>query len=77
MLLLGGAIYHGSFTHQSLRNYNALILSPLFYGVVVFWWARSYTRKARALSWARGACASCVLATCVGFLGYLVFFRVF
>jgi hypothetical protein len=32
----GRVLLHGSFTHRSLRNCNALVLAPLFFGVVAW-----------------------------------------
>jgi hypothetical protein len=74
-LVLAACLYHGSLTHHSRRNYNALLLSPLAFGLVVHWFAASKAwaglRAARAL---RAACLACVLGTAIGFLGYLAAF---
>jgi len=71
-LALAACLYHGSLTHHSRRNYNALLLSPLAFAVVVGWFAASrswigsrWTRLGRA------ACLACVLGTAAGFLGHV------
>jgi hypothetical protein len=66
--LLAASFYHGSLTHKSLRNYNALALAPLFFGVIVAWIALS--PPGRAAAWARAAATACVAATTAGFLGH-------
>jgi hypothetical protein len=74
-LALAVCLYHGSLTHHSRRNYNALLLSPMLFALVVRWFAASrawidmrWTRPARA------ACLACVLLTAAGFLGHLAAF---
>jgi hypothetical protein len=69
--LLAACVYHGSLTHKSLRHYNALMLAPLLYGVVVAWAATAGLRAPRL---ARLAATACVAATAAGFLGHLAFF---
>jgi hypothetical protein len=71
-LALAACLYHGSLTHDSRRNYNALLLSPLLFAVVVYWFAAS--RSWAGARWARlgrAACLACVLGTAAGFLGHL------
>jgi hypothetical protein len=70
-LLLAACFYHGSFTHKSLRHYNALMLGPLFFGILLAWAALVPRAGAR---WARAAVLAGVAATAVGFLGHLAFF---
>jgi hypothetical protein len=65
-LLLAAAFYHGSLTHKSLRNYNALALAPLLFGVIVAW---AGLTPARAV-WARAAATACVAASAIGFFGH-------
>jgi hypothetical protein len=74
-LVLALCLYHGSLTHHSRRNYNALVLSPILFALVVRWFAASrawtgafWTRPARAV------CFACVLLTAAGFLGHLAAF---
>ena len=71
-LLLAACFFHGSFTHRSLRNYNALVLAPLFFGVVLVWVARS--PPGRGAAWARAAATVCVAATSIGFAGHAATF---
>ncbi len=70
-VLLAACFYHGSLTHKSLRNYNALVLAPLFFGVVVAWVARSAGARP---AWPRAAVTACVAATAVGFFGHAAAF---
>jgi len=65
--LLALALYHGSLTHKSLRNYNAILLAPVAYALVLAWFVRA-GRAARAL------CLLVVAATATGFAGYVVCF---
>ena len=75
VLALAILLYHGSLTHHSLRNYNALLLSPLVFGRVVFWFAASRTgTSSRLARFGRAACLVCALGTAIGFLGYLAAF---
>jgi hypothetical protein len=71
MTLLAVGLYHGSLTHEGLRNYNALMLSPLAFGLVIAWLAVVGDAAPRA---ARAAAAAAVAATTVGFFGHLAFF---
>jgi hypothetical protein len=73
-LSLAAGLYYGSLTHHSRRNYNALLLSPLLFAIVVRWFAasRSWTRRWARLG--RVACLVCILATAAGFLGHLAAF---
>ena len=74
-LALLACLYHGSLTHHSRRNYNALLLSPLAFGIVVYWFAASTTWAATRVKRAgRVACLACVLLTATGFLGTVVAF---
>jgi hypothetical protein len=74
-MILAACLYHGSLTHHSRRNYNALLLSPLAFGLVVSWFAASRSwRGARGARGLRAACLACVLGTATGFLGYLAAF---
>ena len=74
-MVLAACLYHGSLTHHSRRNYNALLLGPLAFGLVVSWFAASRSwRGARGTRWLRAACLACVLGTATGFLGYLAAF---
>jgi hypothetical protein len=75
VLALMGCLYLGSLTHDSRRNYNALLMSPLLFAVVVHWFAASrawigalWTRPARSV------CLAFVLLTATGFLGHLAAF---
>jgi hypothetical protein len=75
VLALAVFLYLGSLTHHSRRNYNALLLSPLLFAVLVHWFVASrgwtgahWTRLGRA------ACLACALGTAGGFLGYLAAF---
>ena len=71
-LALAACLYHGSLTHHSRRNYNALLLSPILFALVVSWFAasRSFT-GARFARVGRVACLACVAGTAAGFLGHL------
>ena len=76
-LLLAASLYHGSLTHHSRRNYNALLLAPLAFGLVVFWFASSRTwghAHSGAARLGRAACLACVLGSAVGFFGHLAAF---
>jgi hypothetical protein len=74
-LVLVACLYHGSLTHDSRRNYNALLLSPLVFAVVVAWFAASLSwTGARWTRPGRAACLAGVAATAIGFLGYLAAF---
>jgi hypothetical protein len=66
-VLLAAVFYHGSLTHKSLRNYNAILLAPLAYALVLAWFARA----GRAL---RAACFVTVAATAAGLAGYALCF---
>jgi hypothetical protein len=66
------AVYHGSLTHHSLRNYNALLLSPVAAAVIVAWAARQ-AGGARA-RWAWAACLAVTGAAAAGFFGHLASF---
>jgi hypothetical protein len=71
-LALAACLYHGSLTHDSRRNYNALLLSPLVFAVLVAWFVESRScTPARGARWGRAACLAAVGATAVGFLGHL------
>jgi hypothetical protein len=74
-LALCACLYHGSLTHHSRRNYNALLLAPLAFGIVVYWFAASAawatTRIGRV---GRVACLACAFLTAAGFLGHLAAF---
>jgi len=72
VLALAFCLYLGSLTHHSRRNYNVLLLSPIFFALVVYWFAasRSWT-GARAARVGRAACLACVAGTASGFLGHL------
>lgn len=72
VLALAIFLYLGSLTHHSRRNYNALLLSPLLFAVVVHWFVASREWAARWTRLGRAACLACVLATAVGFVGYLI-----
>jgi hypothetical protein len=74
VLALALCLYLGSLTHHSRRNYNALLLSPIFFAVVVHWSAASRSWTTRWARLGRAACMACVLLTAVGFLGYLAAF---
>jgi hypothetical protein len=75
VLALAVCLYHGSLTHHSRRNYNALLLSPILFAMVVHWFAASRGWiGARWTSLGRAACLSCVLLTAAGFLGHLAAF---
>ena len=74
-LALLACLYLGSLTHHSRRNYNALVLSPLAFGIVVFWYATSQGGQGgRGARFGRAACLACVMATGAGFLGQLAAF---
>jgi hypothetical protein len=75
-VLLLACFYHGSFTHKSLRNYNALVLAPVFFGVLVAWAALSPKGRAGA-AWARAAVTACIAATAIGFLGHVATYPYF
>jgi hypothetical protein len=62
------SLYHGSFTHHALRNYNALLLSPIAFALLVAVAARR--PAARAI---RAGALVCVAASTVGFFGHLAF----
>lgn len=68
---LGACLYHGSLTHRSLRNYNALVLSPLAVGLLVAWVARRPEGPRGRLEHA-GALA-CLAAAATGFVGQAAF----
>ena len=74
VLALAACLYLGSLTHHSRRNYNALLLSPLPFAVVVYWFAASRSWAAGWTRLGRAACLACVLATAAGFLGHLAAF---
>ena len=68
-------LYEGSLTHHGRRNYNALLLSPLAFGLVVSWFAASRTWAPNAAARVgRAACLACVFGTAIGFLGHLAAF---
>lgn len=66
-LLLAAVFYHGSLTHKSLRNYNAIFLAPLAYALLLAWCAHA-GRAARAV------CFVVVAATASGLAGYALCF---
>jgi len=66
-VLLAAAVYHGSLTHKSLRNYNAILLAPLAYALVLAWFRHS-GGAFRLLS------AAIVAATAAGFAGHALCF---
>lgn len=73
--LFAAALYHGSVAFHSRRNYNALVLSPILYGVALLWIWLSPDRTSRGwVIWARRALALSMLATTVGFLGHVMAF---
>ncbi|HZM51391.1 MAG TPA: hypothetical protein VFE68_12895, partial [Vicinamibacteria bacterium] len=74
VLALAACLYVGSLTHHARRNYNALLLSPLLFAVVVHWFAASRSWTARWTRLGRAACVAGVLLTAAGFLGHLAAF---
>lgn len=73
VLALGACFYLGSLTHKSLRHYNALMLSPLFFGLALAWLAHVQTTSPGRRV-ARAAVVACLAATTLGFLGHVVWF---
>lgn len=69
---LAAAVYHGSLTHHSLRNYNALLLSPVAAAVVVAWVAG--LARERRWRWAHPVGLACVAAAALGFVAHVAFF---
>jgi len=67
VLLLAAVFYHGSLTHKSLRNYNAIFLAPLAYALLLAW----CTHAGRAV---RAACFLAVAATATGLAGQVICF---
>jgi hypothetical protein len=65
--LLLACFYFGSLTHRALRNYNAILLAPLWFGVVSAWVAWSRVFGGRGQGWARALCVVLVLLTGSGF----------
>jgi len=63
------SFYHASFTHHALRNYNALLLSPIAFALLVAVAARRPAARA-----VQAGALACVAASAVGFFGHLAFF---
>jgi hypothetical protein len=77
-MLFIGCFYLGSLTFRSLRNYNALLLAPLFFGIVLAWSVLPAGQPGRPLPGVAQAVAFLVvLATGVGFFGRLAALPVF